>query len=103
MIADVPRLVGLDMSSAALPPGVVAVRAELVRRAAHVGRDVGGLKIPKLPVRLIAPAQEPADHTGPLLECRWCEAALFAHPSHILIELALILKPATRFTPPAEK
>lgn len=65
--------------------------------------DVLGLKIPELPVRLVAPAQEPTDHTGPLLERRWCEAALIAHPSHILIELALMLEPGTRFTPPTEK
>jgi len=55
----------------------------------EIGVDVFRLKIPELPVGLVAPAQEPANDPAPLLHRRWRESALIAHPCHILVELAL--------------
>lgn len=65
----------------------------------EVGVDVFRLKSPELPVGFVAPAQESADYPAPLLHRRWREAALIAHPYHILVELALALKHDSWFTP----
>lgn len=52
------------------------------RPVACYERSIGvfGLKTPQLPVRLVAPAQELANRTGPLLNRRRCVSTLIAHP-----------------------
>jgi hypothetical protein len=60
-------------------------------------------QLPKLPAGLLAPQQESPNRTAPLLNRRRREAALVAHPSDVLVELALVRERHGGFTPPAKK
>src|SRR5215471_16082913 len=55
-----------------------------------IGINVLRPEIFKLPVGLVTPAQEFAYYPAPNLHCPWEEAALIAHPSHILVKYALV-------------
>src|SRR5579864_182397 len=65
--------------------------------------DILGTQLSELAVRLLAPPQEPADRSAPLLHRRQGESTLITHPCDVPVELALVLRDNRRFPPPTKK